>query len=164
MPSELISQTSSTSDLSQKVLEMATTGVYRESVFEALQPLATKPQIRAAIAHAKRFGLHSIASLRDPELGTYYQLDLAKYQKLRGALHQPTHLGTDADLTQRLTHATQTTQRMLLLVRSITGLWAFLSLLCWVAGWGWVSGGCLWAAVGTGIVWGVQQKIGGIAG
>jgi hypothetical protein len=49
-------------DLTRRILEMATTGVYRGSIFEALAPIATQRQIRQAIAHAKQFGLHSVRS------------------------------------------------------------------------------------------------------
>jgi hypothetical protein len=76
----------SETELSQRILEMAKTGVYRESIFEAFRSLATKRQIRQAIAHAKQFGLYSVRDLRDEELGTYYQVDLAKYDSFQAAL------------------------------------------------------------------------------
>jgi hypothetical protein len=122
----VLSRRLSIPELSEQVLQMSKTGVYRESVFEALQPLATKQQIRRAIAHAKRFGLHSVPSLRDPELGTYYQLDDTKYQTLKHRLHAPESFGDDADLVQRVTQTTQTVQRMLLVAQAIaTGLGCF---------------------------------------
>ena len=40
----------SETELSQRILAMAKTGVYRESIFEAFRSLATKRQIRQAIA------------------------------------------------------------------------------------------------------------------
>ena len=48
---------------------MARTGVYRQSVFEAFRSMATQRQIRDAIAQAKQFGLYTVSSLRDAELG-----------------------------------------------------------------------------------------------
>jgi hypothetical protein len=65
----------STAELRQRILEMAQSGVYRQSIFEALRPYARRRQISIAIASARRFGLHSVANLRDPQLGTYYELD-----------------------------------------------------------------------------------------
>lgn len=155
----LITQRLSVSELSQKILEMATTGVYRESVFEALQPTATKKQIRAAIAHAKRFGLCSVASLRDPELGTYYQLDAAKYQALKHALHSSAHLGKDAELVQRLTAANQTLQQVLLIAQSFSVALLGLGLLCWFSGWQQLGHEALSAAVGAILIWGVQWRL-----
>jgi hypothetical protein len=73
-------------DLTRRILEMATTGVYRGSIFEALAPIATQRQIRQAIAHAKQFGLHSVRSLRDGELGTYYQVEPQKYASFQTAI------------------------------------------------------------------------------
>ena len=78
-----ISRRASVPELSRQVLEMATTGVYRESIFEALQPLATKKSIRLAIAHAKQFGMYSVAELRDDVLGTYYQIGARANFRLR---------------------------------------------------------------------------------
>jgi hypothetical protein len=78
----------SETELSQRILDMAKTGVYRESIFEAFQSLATKQQIRRAIAHAKQFGLYSVRQHRDDELGTYYEVDLAKYQSFRRLLRR----------------------------------------------------------------------------
>lgn len=100
-------------ELSQSILEMAKTGVYRESVFEALRPVATKKQISLAIAHAKQFGLHSVADLRDTELGTYYQLDLVKYQSLQQAIHTTIPLDQDDDLVKRVMDARLTIKIML---------------------------------------------------
>lgn len=154
----LITQRFSVSELSQKILEMATTGVYRESVFEALQPIATKKQIREAIAHAKRFGLHSVASLRDPELGTYYQLDQAKFRTLQSALHT-TSPDQDAALVQRLTNATRTMQQMLMLSQAF-GMVALLSgVAAWVAGLSQLSFGFLGAASSAIVLWSLQRQL-----
>ncbi len=127
----VITRRLSVPELSQKVLEMAQTGVYRESVFEALKPLATKKQIRDAIAQARRFGLHSVASLRDGELGTYYQVDLVKYQSLQHLLHSPLHQGSDTDLVQRVDSATRSTQRMLVTAKVLAATLALLGAVCW---------------------------------
>jgi hypothetical protein len=158
MSSDFLLTRLSVSELSQKILEMATTGVYRESIFEALQP-ATKKQIREAINHAKRFGLCSVASLRDPELGTYYQLDVAKYKTLQHALHSPVHLGKDVELVQRLTAMMQTLEQMLNLAKSLAGLLSLLTLLCWVSGWHSVSWACFSAAVSAIVLWQVQRQL-----
>lgn len=139
---------------------MATTGVYRESIFEALQPLASKKQIREAIAHAKRFGLCSVASLRDPDLGTYYQLDRAKYESLQHLLHSPVYLGKDTELTQRLTNANQTIQHILIAASSFSVLLAMFGVFCWISGWHQFGGGLLGAALGTFTLWQVQRHIG----
>lgn len=158
MTDALITQRFSTSALSQKILEMASTGVYRESIFEALQPIATKKQVREAIAHAKRFGLYSIANLRDPELGTYYQLDAAKYQALQHALHVPTHLGKDAELVQRLTQANQSLSRMVSLTRSFALLLTGTGIATWYSGWHTIGFGLLSAALATMVLWQVQRQ------
>ncbi|WNZ22655.1 hypothetical protein HJG54_07155 [Leptolyngbya sp. NK1-12] len=159
MPDSLITRKFSVPELSQKILEMASTGVYRESIFEALQPVATKKQIREAIAHAKRFGLGSVASLRDPELGTYYQLDRHKYQSLQHLLHDPACAGKDGELTQRLTNANQTIGHMLIAAGSFGGLFGIFGVLCWVSGWHQVGVGLLGAAVSALVLWQFQRQI-----
>jgi hypothetical protein len=155
----LITQRLSTSELSQKILEMAKTGVYRESIFEAFYPLATKKQIREAISHAKRFGLGTVASLRDSDLGTYYQLDQSKYQSLQHLLHSPLHLGKDAELTQRLNNANQTIQHMLIAASSFGALLAVFGVLCWISGWHSVSLSLLGASFGTIVLWQFQRYV-----
>lgn len=76
---------SSPLELTDRVLTMAQTGVYRQSVFEALGPIATRPQIREAIAQAKQFGLYTVSALRDDELGTYYQVEPTRYESFQAA-------------------------------------------------------------------------------
>ncbi|MCU0526653.1 MAG: hypothetical protein MUF72_17720 [Elainella sp. Prado103] len=164
MPDALITQRFSTPALSQKVLEMAAIGVYRESIFEALQPLATKKQIREAITHAKRFGLYSVASLRDPELGTYYQLDQATYEALQSELHSPLHLGKEAELVQRLTIAHQAVDRMIQIARGFTVLLLILSVTCWGLGWNASGFGLLSAGVAAAILWQIQRQLRDIQG
>lgn len=155
----LITQRLSTSELSQKILDMAKTGVYRESIFEALHPLATKKQIREAITHAKRFGLGTVANLRDPDLGTYYQLDQNKYQSLQHLLHSPLHLGKDSELTQRLTDAKQTIQHMLIAASSFGVLIAVFGVLCWISGWHQFGLSLLSASFGTIVLWQFQRYV-----
>jgi hypothetical protein len=146
-------------ELSERVLQMAKTGVYRESVFEALQPLATKQQIRKAIAHAKRFGLHSVASLRDAELGTYYQLDETKYQAWKHKLHAPDYFGEDADLMQQVTQATQSVQRLLRAAKVLAGILGLLGAIGAVTGHGQLSLALFSSAIGVMGVWGLQRWI-----
>ncbi len=106
-------------ELSQRILEMAKTGVYRESIFEAFQPLATKRQIRAAIGHAKQFGLYSVRDLRDPDLGTYYEVDLAKYQSFQAALKAAVPLQPGDDLAAQILTALQVIRGMLAIAGSL---------------------------------------------
>lgn len=153
----ILSRRPSVSELSEQILEMARTGVYRASVLEALAPIATQKDIRSAIAHAKRFGLHSVASLRDAELGTYYQLDMQKYQATRSLLHSPVHLGKNADLLDRVTLATTASDRMLSVIKRCTMGLATTGLLCGVAGWRQVSFGLFCAAASALGIWTLQK-------
>ncbi|HEY9615259.1 MAG TPA: hypothetical protein V6C64_00360 [Microcoleaceae cyanobacterium] len=153
----VITRRPSVPELSQRIIAMAKTGVYRESVFEALQPLATKKQIREAIAHAKRFGLHSVANLRDSELGTYYQVDWVKYESFKDTLHSPIHLGKDAELVQRVTDATTAVQRMLAIARGLTIALGMSSVLGFLGGQDHLSFGLLSATIGATVVWQWQQ-------
>ncbi|MGI0485257.1 hypothetical protein ACN4EK_07455 [Pantanalinema rosaneae CENA516] len=150
---DVITRRLSVTELSQRIIEMAKTGVYRESVFEAFQPLATKKQIREAIAHAKRFGLHSVANLRDAELGTYYQVDWIKYESLQDRLHSPVHLGNDTDLIQRVTDATTAVQRMLAIAKGLTIALGLTSILGFLGGQEHVGFGLLSATIGATVVW-----------
>lgn len=149
----------SISELSEQILQMAKTGVYRESVFEALQPLATKRQIRTAIAHAKRFGLHSVASLRDGELGTYYQVDLVKYQANQHLLHSAEYLGKDADLLQRVTEAQQAVQRMLAFARGLAIVLGLLTISSVILGNQQTSWMLLGGTITAGVLWVLQRSL-----
>ncbi|MBE9064564.1 hypothetical protein [cf. Phormidesmis sp. LEGE 11477] len=104
-------------ELTGQILDMAQTGVYRESLFETFRPIATKKQISAAIALAKQFGLRSDPALRDTELGTYYQVDIDKVESFQTTLQNATKSGivlrAGDDMAQRLQTATQTVQLML---------------------------------------------------
>ncbi|MEM9163250.1 MAG: hypothetical protein AAGC54_09295 [Cyanobacteria bacterium P01_F01_bin.4] len=102
----------SVTDLSQRILEMATTGVYRESLFDTFKPVATKRQIRDAIALAKQVGLRSDPTLRDTDLGTYYLVDpqtLASFQTTA----QSVAFEAGEDISARILEMTRTLQIMI---------------------------------------------------
>ena len=124
-------------DLTDRVLAMATTGVYRQSVFEALGPVATRRQIRDAIAQAKQFGLYTVSALRDPDLGTYYQVETANYASFQaaskvlvtGALGPglpPTDLADQVIATHRALRAMLTTVAASTLGLGMLGGWCLL--------------------------------------
>lgn len=115
----------SMNELTARILDMAQTGVYRESLFEAFRPVATKKQVRGAIALAKQFGLHSDPALRDLELGTYYQVDASKVQSFQLAIAQSMTLSAGDDMAQRIVQATRTVKMMLV----VSGASA-IALLC----------------------------------
>lgn len=145
-------------ELSQKILEMGKTGVYRESVFEALRPYATKKQIREAIAHAKHGGLHSVPKLRDADLGTYYQVDLAQYQQWQPALQEALPLMAAGDLAQQMLETRRSLERMV----NLAGLfWMGLAIagcLCLFGGWSRLGFGSLGGAASVALMWGVQRQ------
>jgi hypothetical protein len=154
----IITRRLSVGELSQRILAMATTGVYRASVLEALQPLASQKQIARAIAHAKRFGLHSVASLRDAELGTYYQVDLVKYAAHQHLLTSAAHLGEDAELVDRVTQANQAVQSMLAIARSLGGLLVIATIVAWANGWQQLSVILCSSAASALGVWAMQKS------
>ena len=124
----------SETELSQRILDMAKTGVYRESIFEAFQSLATKQQIRSAIAHAKQFGLYSIRHFRDADLGTYYQVDLAKYEAFQAALKASVPLTTGDDLAAQMLANTQAIRAMLAISGGCAIVFLVLGGFCLVTG------------------------------
>ncbi|MEM6256129.1 MAG: hypothetical protein AAF821_24715 [Cyanobacteria bacterium P01_D01_bin.156] len=102
-------------ELSQRILEMAKAGVYRESLFETFSGLASKRQVRAAIATAKQFGLRSNPALRDTDLGTYYHIDPQRYESFQSLLESAiSPIATDdvATRLRKLTEAVQTLVRV----------------------------------------------------
>ncbi|MGB3786878.1 MAG: hypothetical protein WA949_02635 [Phormidesmis sp.] len=107
----------SMNELTGRILETAQSGVYRESLFETFRPMATKKQVKAAIALAKQFGLHSDPSLRDAELGTYYQVESQKVEHFQIAIQNSARSGivlsAGDDLAQRLQNAVRTVRLML---------------------------------------------------
>jgi len=149
----------STLELSQKILDMGKTGVYRESVFEALQPYATKRQIREAIAHAKQLGLHSVAQMRDAELGTYYQLDLAKYQAVQPSLQEILPLMQKSDLAQHLLETNRAMEQMLGVTRLFWMVLAIAGASSFLVGWTRFGFGAVSGAVSVAILWGIQRRL-----
>lgn len=110
---EVIIAKLSMNELTGRILEMAQTGVYRESLFEAFKPVATKKQIKAAIALAKQFGLQTDPALRDTELGTYYQADIQKVTAFQSAIQNSVQLSAGDDMAQKMLTATRTVKMML---------------------------------------------------
>ncbi|MEO1298757.1 MAG: hypothetical protein AAFW75_23850 [Cyanobacteria bacterium J06636_16] len=147
----------SETELSQRILEMAKTGVYRESIFEAFQSFATKQQIRRAIAYTKQFGLHSVRHLRDFELGTYYQVDLTKYQSFQAALKAAVPLAADDDLAARILASTQAIQSLLAISGSFAMGFLVIGGFCLVTG-HLQSGRLAWvSAASIGGIWLLQR-------
>jgi hypothetical protein len=146
-------------ELSERILEMAKTGVYRASVFETFQPVATQRNISLAIRHCKKFGLHSVAKMRDSDLGTYYQTDVAKYQSLHSELQKTVPIASEEDLLKRVSDTVLVLQMML----TIAGAGAIalfgVGIVCLTSnkpqlGWGLVS-----SAISVLGIWVVQRAI-----
>lgn len=155
--SQFVTRLSDT-ELSQRILEMAKTGVYRESIFEAFRSLATQRQIRQAIAHAKQFGLYSVRDLRDAELGTFYQVDLAKYQSFQAALKAAVPLPAGDDLAAQMLATTQAIRAMLAIAGSSALIFFIAGGLCLLTG-HLQSGRFAWVgAVSVGSIWALQQR------
>ncbi|MFQ3616224.1 MAG: hypothetical protein SNJ57_02275 [Cyanobacteriota bacterium] len=162
LASPVIARRLSVAELTQRILEMGKTGVYRASLFEALGPVATQRQIRAAIAHAKHFGLHSVASLRDAELGTYYQLDIAKYQSLQHLVEASAPLTADGDtgdIIAKYTRATETIDTLLNLSRGLGIVLAGAGGVCVFWGKPQISFGLISGALSLGLLWLLQGAI-----
>jgi hypothetical protein len=125
-------------ELIQRILAMAATGVYRESIFEALQPVASKKHIGQAIKQAKTLGLRSNASLRDPELGTYYEVDSRTHRALQqlspNALGTLVGLESPDSLLEKIVHLTHTLQFLVAGVAGVAIGLATLGLTCFVLG------------------------------
>ena len=113
MAKGLITTRLSMNELTGRILEMAQTGVYRESLFETFRPVATKKQVKSAIALAKQFGLHSDPALRDEDLGTYYQADPSRVQSFQSVINSSLMLQAGDDMAQRVQMAMQTVKMML---------------------------------------------------
>jgi len=146
-------------DLTERVLAMAKTGVYRQSVFEALGPVATRRQIRDAIAQAKQFGLYTVASLRDDDLGTYYQVETTSYESFQSAAKTlgtglpPTDLAAQVIATHAALRAMLTTVAGSTLGLVILGGW------CLLDGQTQLGRGLWLGAVVAGGLWGMQRWI-----
>ncbi|MGB7084908.1 MAG: hypothetical protein WBD47_05105 [Phormidesmis sp.] len=158
MTKNLMAAQLSMNELTGRILDMAQTGVYRESLFETFRPVATKRQIRSAIALAKQFGLHSDPALRDQALGTYYQVDTLKVESFQAAAHSLT-LSAGDDMAQRLLLATRTIKLMLL----VSGASA-IALLLLGAGYvlsGKTAAAAMWwtSALCAGSIWLWQKNV-----
>ena len=97
-------------ELSQRILEMAKSGVYRESLFDAFSGVASKRQVRAAIATAKQFGLRSNPALRDTDLGTYYHIAPQHYDSFQTLLESAISPVSTDDVATRLRKLTEAVQ------------------------------------------------------
>ncbi len=155
----LETQPLSVTELTGRILDMARTGVYRQLVFEAFRPMATQRQIRDAIAQAKQFGLYTVASLRDEELGTYYQVDPVRYESFVEASKTGFTATSSTDLAEYMVQTNQTIRTMLTVVSSctvglaLTGGWCLLSGQL-------QTGRLLWlGALVAGGLWGMQRAI-----
>ncbi len=149
----------SMNELTGRILDMAQTGVYRESLFETFRPMATKRQVKESIALAKQFGLHSDPTLRDAELGTYYQVDPLKVKSFQDTVQHSIVLSAGDDMAQRIYTATRTVKLMLV----VSGGGAIALLLI---GGGYVLAGkseaaAIWwtSALCTGGIWLWQKSV-----
>ncbi|WOD41476.1 hypothetical protein [Nodosilinea sp. E11] len=146
-------------ELTDRVLSMATTGVYRQSVFEALGPVATQRQIRDAIAQAKQFGLYTVSALRDEELGTYYQVDSASYESFQAASKTLATQTTPDNLAEQVVATHQALRAMLTTVASSTLGLGLLGGWCLLDGHTQLGRGLWLGAIVAGGLWGVQRWI-----
>ncbi|MGP1375871.1 MAG: hypothetical protein ACTS3T_23795 [Almyronema sp.] len=154
-----LTQRLSTAEISQRILDMAITGVYRESVFETFRPVATQKQIRGAIAHAKQLGLHSVPQLRDQALGTYYQIDAGSYETAQALLKAEVTFAVGASPTAQLLLTTQTLKAMLGVSVSIAVLCALGGALLWLNG-QFVGGtSALVASLSAWTIWMIQNRL-----
>ncbi|MGB3138553.1 MAG: hypothetical protein WBG38_04365 [Nodosilinea sp.] len=145
-------------DLTDRVLTMAKTGVYRQSVFEALGPVATRRQIRDAIAQAKQFGLYTVSALRDDDLGTYYQVETASYEAFQAAAKalagsQPQNLADQVVATRAALETMLTAVAGSALGLGLLGGW------CLLDGQTQLGRGLWLGAVVAGGLWSVQRWI-----
>lgn len=155
----LETQRLSATELTGRILDMARTGVYRQSIFEAFRSMATQRQIRDAIVQAKQFGLYTVPSLRDEELGTYYQIEPAKYKSFLQVSKTGIAPQTSEDLADYMVRTNQAIRTMLTAVAGctvglgLTGGWCLLSGQL-------QTGRLLWlGALVAGGLWGVQRTI-----
>jgi|694.fasta_scaffold02323_8 hypothetical protein len=152
-------QGSATTALIDQILTMAQTGVYRQSLFEALAPLASQRQIRSAIAAARQFGLYSVPTLRDRDLGTYYQVTAADYTAFQAAAKTLTALPPGTDLAAQVVTSQQALRGMLTTVAGcalgLGGLGGWCLLEGQAQTGGWLGLGSLLAAG----LWLVQRAI-----
>jgi hypothetical protein len=149
----------SVAELSQRILEMARTGVYRASIFDTFKPLATRRQISLAIQHAKKFGLHSVPSMRDADLGTYYQLDVTKFQALEQAFQKSTPIESEEDVLWRMTQVTATIQGMLAIAAGGAISLSGIGIVCLLTAKTQLGWGLLSSATGAVGIWVIQKSL-----
>lgn len=149
----------STLELTDRVLTMAKTGVYRQSVFEALGPIATRRQIRDAIAQAKQFGLYTVSALRDEDLGTYYQVEAANYDSFQAASKALAASTPPENLAAQITATHDALQAMLTTVAGSTLGLAILGGWCLLDGQTQLGRGLWLGAMVAGGLWSVQRWI-----
>jgi hypothetical protein len=99
------------------------------------------------------------ASLRDDELGTYYQVDLVKYRSLEHAIATHAHLSDDANLLERVMDATSTVQRMLVVAKGLAVLLGVVGVLCLLEERHQLGMSLLSGAVSAGSLWAVQRSL-----
>ena len=146
-------------ELSQRILEMAATGVYRESIFETFKPLATKKQISSAIALAKQFGLRTDARLRDPELGTYYHADPEQVHQYQALTTTAITLTAEDDVAQRMKIAVQTLHAAVSIAGAVTIVLVVIGSLCVLSG-RLINGAVVYcSAFWTGMIWLIQRQL-----
>jgi hypothetical protein len=136
---------------------MAKTGVYRQSVFEALGPVATRRQIRDAIAQAKQFGLYTVAALRDDDLGTYYQVETASYESFQAAAKTLEAAPQSGDLADQLVNTHRALRAMLTTVAASTLGLGTLGAWCLLDGHTQLGRGLWLGATVAGGLWGAQR-------
>jgi hypothetical protein len=146
-------------DLTDRILAMAKTGVYRQSVFEALGPVATRRQIRDAIAQAKQFGLYTVAALRDDDLGTYYQVDSANYESFQAASKTLEASPGHGDLAAQVVATHHALRAMLTTVAGSTLGLGVLGGWCLLDGHTQLGRGLWLGALVAGGLWGVQRWV-----
>ncbi|WP_313887516.1 hypothetical protein [Nodosilinea sp. LEGE 07088] len=146
-------------ELTDRVLSMAKTGVYRQSVFEALGPVATQRQIRDAIAQAKQFGLYTVSALRDRDLGTYYQVEAASYESFQTASKTLADKHPPADLAAQVVATHHALRAMLTTVASSTLALSLLGGWCLLDGQTQLGRGLWLGATVAGSLWSIQRWI-----
>ncbi|MGB3202269.1 MAG: hypothetical protein WBA99_15300 [Nodosilinea sp.] len=146
-------------ELTDRVLTMAKTGVYRQSVFEALGPVATRQQIREAIAQAKQFGLYTVSALRDDELGTYYQVELARYESFQAAAKALATGAPPENLADQVVATHSALRAMLTTVAASTLGLGMLGGWCLLDGHTQLGRGLWLGAIVAGGLWSVQRWI-----
>ncbi|WP_225886948.1 hypothetical protein [Nodosilinea nodulosa] len=150
---------SSSLELTDRVLTMAKTGVYRQSVFEALGPIATRRQIRDAIAQAKQFGLYTVSALRDENLGTYYQVEAPSYESFQAAAKALAAVSPSEDLAVQIVATHAALRTMLTTVAGSTMGLGILGGWCLLDGQTQLGRGLWLGATVAGGLWGVQRWI-----